>query len=201
MNDRIVKACAWSLLIIFCWFFIPIVPISLLLLHLLKKYWPRYPSSWQIISKPGTSCHSSDQHRTVNLIYKQKWNQASRAVKRFLSSRLVMNSRRLWNSHQRHKFFRAEVSRNILKFRVSEMAFPGVFKRYFHCGHHVVSSEYTKKWEQCRWIVSGVFHDTALFERFTDLNLFKYAFNVIQNWETDAFQFYSMVLIFCLQLW
>ena len=26
-----------------------------------------------------------------------------------------------------------------------------------------------------------VFHDTARFERFTDLNLFKYAFDVIQN--------------------
>ena len=42
-----------------------------------------------------------------------------------------MNSRRLWNSHQRHKFFRAEASRDILKFRVLEMAFPGVFKWYF----------------------------------------------------------------------
>ena len=32
------------------------------------------------------------------------------------------------------------------------------------------------------------FHDVGWFERFTDLNLFKYAFNVIQNWETDALQ-------------
>jgi len=31
----------------------------------------------------------------------------------------------------------------------------------------------------------------------SDLNLFKYAFNVIQNLEADALQFYSMVLIFC----
>ena len=54
-----------------------------------------------------------------------------RAVKMFLSSRLIMNSRRLWNSHQRHKFLRAEASRDILKLRVSEMAFPGVFKRHF----------------------------------------------------------------------
>ena len=46
-----------------------------------------------------------------------------------------------------------------------------------------------------------VFHDTARFERFTDLNLFKYAFNVIQNWNTDALQFYMMVLIFCQKLW
>ena len=32
------------------------------------------------------------------------------------------------------------------------------------------------------------FHGVGWFERFTDLNLFKYAFNVIQNWETDALQ-------------
>ena len=40
-------------------------------------------------------------------------------------------------------------------------------------------------------------HNIARLERFTDLNLFKYAFNVIQNWETDALQFYSKVIIFC----
>ena len=38
----------------------------------------------------------------------------------------------------------------------------------------------------------------AQFECFTDLNLFKYAFNVIQNWETDVLQFYLMVLNFLL---
>ena len=42
-----------------------------------------------------------------------------------------MNSRRLWDSHQRHKFLRAKASGDILKFRVSEMEFPGVFKGYF----------------------------------------------------------------------
>ena len=50
-----------------------------------------------------------------------------RAVKTFLSSRLIMNSRQLWNLHQRHKFLRAEASRDILKFRVSDMAFPRAF--------------------------------------------------------------------------
>ena len=45
--------------------------------------------------------------------------------------------------------------------------------------------------------MSQAFHDIARFERFTDLNLFKCAVNVIQNWETDALQFYSMVLTFC----
>ena len=37
--------------------------------------------------------------------------------------------------------------------------------------------------------MSQASHDIAGFERFTDLNLFKYAFNVIQKWETDALQF------------
>ena len=41
-----------------------------------------------------------------------------------------MNSTWLCNSHQRHKFLRAEVPGNSLKFRVLEMAFPEVFKRY-----------------------------------------------------------------------
>ena len=47
--------------------------------------------------------------------------------------------------------------------------------------------------------VSQAFHDFALFKRFIDLNpnLFNYLFNVIQNWQTDALQFYLMVLIFC----
>ena len=34
--------------------------------------------------------------------------------------------------------------------------------------------------------MSQAFHDITRFERFTDLNLFKYAFSVIQNWEADA---------------
>ena len=70
-----------------------------------------------------------------------------RAVKKFSSSRLTMNSRRLWNSHQRHKFLRAEASRDIFKLLVSEMAFQGFSRGIFHCGCHVVSSEYTQDWE------------------------------------------------------
>ena len=38
--------------------------------------------------------------------------------------------------------------------------------------------------------MSQAFHNTGWFERFTDLNLFKYAFIVIQKWEMDALQFY-----------
>ena len=45
--------------------------------------------------------------------------------------------------------------------------------------------------------MSQALHDIVQFERFTDLNLFKYVFNVIQNSETDALQFHSTLLIFC----
>ena len=55
----------------------------------------------------------------------------TRVVKKFLSTRLVMAGRQLWNSHQRHKLLRDQASRNILQFRISKMAFSGVFKRYF----------------------------------------------------------------------
>ena len=37
--------------------------------------------------------------------------------------------------------------------------------------------------------MSQAFHVIVWFECFTDLTLFKYAFNVIQNWEMDALKF------------
>ena len=43
--------------------------------------------------------------------------------------------------------------------------------------------------------MSQAFLDIARFERFTVLNLFKYAFNVIQNWNTDALQCATFLLI------
>ena len=104
-----------------------------------------------------------------------------------------MNSGRLWNSHQRHKFLRAEISRDILKFRATEMVFPGVFER------HLVTSEYTKTGNSA-FEMSQAFHDIARFERFTGLLLtqFKYAFNVIQNWETVALHFIRWYLFFAI---
>ena len=69
----------------------------------------------------------------------------SRAVKKFLSSRLIMNTRWLWNSHQRHKFSRAKASRDILKIRVLEMALPGVFKRYFPTMDAMLLGQNTRK--------------------------------------------------------
>ena len=95
-----------------------------------------------------------------------------------------MNSWR--NSHQRHNFLRAEVSRDILKFRVSEMAFPGVFKRYFAPRMPPLFHQNTSKTGNNVIEMSQLFHDIARFKHFTDPSLFKYAFNVIQNWETGA---------------
>ena len=69
-----------------------------------------------------------------NLRHKRKkLSLTIRAVKKFLSSRVIMNSKRLWNSHSMHKFLRAKelIYKDILKIRVSEMVLPGVFKRFF----------------------------------------------------------------------
>ena len=77
-----------------------------------------------------------------------------------------MNRRRHWNSHQRHKFLRAEASRDILKFRVLEMPFPGVFKRYFPLQTPCC---FIRKHARLGTAIemSQVFHDIALFERVT----------------------------------
>ena len=104
----------------------------------------------------------------------------SRAVKKFLGSRLVMNRRRLWNSHQRHKFLRAETFRDILKFRVSEMAFSVIFKRYSplrtQCFFIRIYARLGTMPSKC----PKAFHDIARFTRFTGLNFYKYAFNFIR---------------------
>ena len=123
-----------------------------------------------------------------------------RAVKKFLSSRLIMNTRQLWNAHQRHKFLRAEVSGDILKFRISEMTFAGVFKRCFPPRTPMLFRQNSRRTRNYAVEMSQAFHDIARFERFTDLNLFKNALSVIQNWETNSLQFNSTVLNFCYQL-
>ena len=105
-----------------------------------------------------------------------------------------MNSRRLQNSHQRHKFLRAKASRE-----VSEMSFPGGFKRYFppwmpccfvriHARLGTMPSKCPRR--------STTSHSLNVLN--TDVNLFKYSFDVIQTWEMDVLQFYLMVLIFLL---
>ena len=77
------------------------------------------------------------------------------------------------------------------------MAFPRGFQEVFSSVNDILFRQNTLKTGNNAIKMSQAFHNIAWFERFTDLNLFKYVFNVIQNWETDALQFYSMEPIFC----
>ena len=42
--------------------------------------------------------------------------------------------------------------------------------------------------------MSQAYHDIAWLECFINLNPFKYAFTVIQNWETEALQYFHFLL-------
>ena len=79
-----------------------------------------------------------------------------------------MNSGRLWNSRQRHRLLRDEASRDILKFRVSEMA----FQEDFSTADSTLFRQNTSKTGNNAVEISQAFHDIARRERFTDLNLF-----------------------------
>ena len=46
------------------------------------------------------------------------------------------------------------------------------------------------------WNVEEGLNLTYKLEKITDLNLFKFAFSLIQNWQMDALQIHLMVLIF-----
>ena len=105
-----------------------------------------------------------------------------------------MNTRQFWNSHQRHKFLRAEASRDILEFQSLRNGISRGFQEVFSTMDAMLFHENTLG-------TMPLIHNITWFELFTNLSLFKYAFNVIQNWESDVLQFYSMVLIFCQQLW
>ena len=83
-----------------------------------------------------------------------------------------------------------------MKFSLGNGIFRG-FQEVFSTADAMFFLQNTRKTVNNAVEMSQAFHDTVRFERFTELNLFEYAFNVIQNWETDALQFYSMVLIFC----
>ena len=45
--------------------------------------------------------------------------------------RLIMHSKQLWNSHPRHKFFRAKASRDIWNLEFRKWRLQGFFKKYF----------------------------------------------------------------------
>ena len=66
------------------------------------------------------------------------------------------------------------------------------FQEVFSNAEAMLFCQNTRKTGNNAGEMCQVFHDI------TDLNLFKYSFNVIQNWETNVLQFYSMGLIFLL---
>ena len=74
--------------------------------------------------------------------------EEGRAVKKFLSSRLIMNSRRLWNLHQRHKFLRAEASLGKCHLSGFQEVFPPRTPCCFIRIH--------RDWKQCHRNVPGV---------------------------------------------
>ena len=77
------------------------------------------------------------------------------------------------------------------------MAFPGVSKRYFpQWTPHVLFCQNTHKTGNNALEKSQVFHHIARFERFRDLNLVKYAYSVIQNWERMLYNYIRRCLFF-----
>ena len=76
-----------------------------------------------------------------------------------------MNSSWPWNLHQRHKCLRVKASRDILNFRVSEMPFPGVFKRYFSTEDALLLCQTTGKTDNNAVEMSQVLHYITQFER------------------------------------
>ena len=83
----------------------------------------------------------------------------------------------------RHKFLRALASSDIVKFKVSEMAFSGVFKRYsppprMPCCFVRTRARLGTMPSKNLPRIPGRLLPGAFFERFTD--------HVKQNWETDA---------------
>ena len=61
------------------------------------------------------------------------------------------------------------------------MTFAGVFQEVFSTTDSMLFRQNTLKTGNNVIEMSQPFHDIAQFEHFTDLNLFKHAFNIIQN--------------------
>ena len=83
-----------------------------------------------------------------------------RAVKKLLSNRLVMNSRQLWNSYQRHKFLRAKASRDSLKISLRNgvsMGFQGIFSTV----DAMLFRQNTRRTRNNAVNMSQAFHDIA----------------------------------------
>ena len=91
---------------------------------------------------------------------------------------------------------RAEASRDILSLLSLRYGISSGFQEAFSTTEAILFYQNTRNTGNSAMEMLQAFDDITQFERLTDLNLFKYVFNVIQNWNTDALQFYLRVL-FC----
>ena len=89
-----------------------------------------------------------------------------------------MNSRRPWNSHRRSKSLRAE-TRVILS--LGNDGLSSGFQEVFSTSDTMLFSQNICKTGKNVVEMYQAFQDIARFELFRDLNMFKYAFNVIQS--------------------
>ena len=104
-----------------------------------------------------------------------------RAVRKFLSSRLIMNSRWLWNGRTKGSSLGLR-RRRVATFWNSSLGnhVSRGFQEVFSTRKPLFSWN-TRKTGNNAVKMSQAFHNIARFERFTDLNLFKYAFNIIKT--------------------
>ena len=114
----------------------------------------------------------------------------SRAVKMFLISRLIMNSRQLQNLHQRHKFLKAEASRDISKIKSFGNGISRCFQEVFSttdtmlfCLHPRLGTTSLKCPRH-----STTLHGSSISQIYTCLNMNSMSFKTAR--QNDALQFY-----------
>ena len=83
------------------------------------------------MTKPHSPCSVDNRYDGPLLTDTPQYIFITRAVKKFLSGSLIMNSRRLWNLHQGHKFLRTEASRDILELESQKRHFQGSSRGIF----------------------------------------------------------------------
>ena len=111
-------------------------------------------------------------------------------------------SRWLWNLHQRRKFLRAELSRDILKFSLGN-AISRDFQEVFFTADAMLFHQNTCQTRNNTVEMSPLeaFHGGGWFKRFTDLNLLNMRSTSFKTGKQMLYKCYSMVLTFCQQLW
>ena len=103
-----------------------------------------------------------------------------------------MNKREISYRHKNHNLFKTKQPGTFYKLESRKYSISRGFQEAFSTADAMLFLQNTYKIGKNAVEMSQASHDIAGFEHFTVLSLFKYAFNVIQKWETDALQFYSI---------